>query len=166
MPATSTILHEYKTEFLLWLMLLFFIIGCMLVSLSVGLPMLVRPAADTGTTISAGIAFAAGIGMPTLGTVLGLLIPAITTTHDPARGVLVLEYRRPLGRSVKEYAVADIADIKPVSIGERTYSLALVLKAGKTVRLEYSGNSNTQPMLAAAARIKAATGVGGRRMVV
>ena len=166
MSSNPTVLHEYKTGFLLWLMLLFFVIGCMITSMSVGLPLLLRLEADASTAVSVGIAFVAGIGMPILGVLLWLLIPSITTTHDPARGVLRLEYRRPLGRSFKDYPVDDIADIKPVSAGEHTYSLAMFLTSGKTVRLELSGSSNTQPMLAAAARIKGAIGMGERRIVL
>src|SRR5688572_4578933 len=125
MSHSSTVLHEYKTGFLLWLLLLFFVIGCMLLTMSIGLLLLLRPGSDPSTQISIGIAFAAGIGMPILGVLLWLLIPSITTTHDPARRVLRLEYRRPIGRSFKEYPVAEIADIKPMSSGERTYSLTL-----------------------------------------
>jgi hypothetical protein len=161
--ATSAggVLHEYKTTFALWLMPLFFVIGCLLVAMAVGLPLLLKPPSDVGLWASAGIAGVCGVGMPILAVALWLFIPAIVTTYDASGRALVLEYRRPFSRSVKRYGVDEIQDIRPVSSGERTYSLTMVLKSGKHVRLEYSGNSNTSGMEAAAARIKAAIGLGG-----
>lgn len=158
--SSNPVLHQYNTRFLVWLMALFFVIGCLLLGLAAGLPLALRPPAEPSLWISIGIAACAGAGLPILGGLLWLLIPAITTTFDASQRALVLEYRRPLGRTMKVYRVDDIADIGPRSAGEHTYSLALVLKTGQAVRLEYSATSDTRQMKAAAARIKAAIGLG------
>ena len=160
MTSSRTVLHEYKVTFLRWLMPLFFLLGCLVLSMSIGLPFLLRPAADIGLWVSIGIAFLAGLAMPIGSILMWLLIPAITTRYDPARGVVVLEYRRPLSRSVKEYHVAEIADIGLVSMSERNYSLALMLRSGKSVRIEYSSSGHVLKLEEQAAAIKAAIGVG------
>ncbi len=165
-PASHLVLHEYKTHFLRWLVPLFFVLGCMIVGLAVGLPALLRLPPDASLWVSVGIALVAGLAMPVGAVLMWLLIPAITTTHDPARGVVALEYRRPFGRTVKEYAVADLTDIRPTSAGERTYSLALILNTGQVVRFEYSATSNTRQLEQAAAKIKAQLGLGPRQLVL
>jgi hypothetical protein len=155
------VLYEYKTRVLFWLIPLFFVIGCMLLALAVGLPLLIRPAPDTGLYVSIAIAGLGGVGMPIVAVALWLLIPEITTTYDAARRVLVLHYRRPIGQWVKEFRADEIADISLMSMGEGAYSLALRLKSGKNVRLEYGASSDTAPKRAAAQRIKAVMGLGG-----
>jgi hypothetical protein len=157
--TSSLVLHVYKITFLRWLIPLFFLLGCMLVSMSLGLPLLLRLPSEPGVWVSAGIAFFAGLAMPIGSMLMWLFIPAITTLHDPARGVVSLDYRRPLWRSVKVYPIADINDIGLVSMGENAYSLALFLKSGKKVRIDYSSTSNTDRLQEQAARIKAALGL-------
>jgi hypothetical protein len=65
------------------------------------------------------------------------LIPRITTRLNPQRRVVAMEFRRPLGRSVKEYALENIAEVAPVYVRRRSYSLSMVLKSGENVRLDY-----------------------------
>jgi hypothetical protein len=160
--ATSAqgVLYEYKTRVLFWLIPPFFVIGCMLLALAVGLPLVIKPAPDTGLYVSIAVAALGGVGMPILAVALWLLIPEITTTYDAARRVLVLQYRRPIGRWVKEFRADEIADISLLSMSDNAYSLALRLKSGKNVRLEYGASSDTAPKRAAAQRIKAALGLG------
>ncbi len=153
------ILHEYKTTFLLWLVPLLVLLGCLSVGLSVGLPLLLRLPSDPSTWVSVAIPLACGLGLPVLALLLWLLIPEITTSHDPTGGVVSVQYRRPMGRSTKTYALADVADIRPTAAGEHSYSLALILKTGQPVRLEYSSTSNTGRLEQQAARIKAQLGL-------
>ena len=144
------VLYQYKTTFLLWLMLLFAVIGCLPVAMSVGLPLLLHPE----------IAFAGGLAMPTGALLMWLLIPAVTTTYDPARQVVSLEYQRPFTRSEKVYRVSEIADVGMMSTGKRTFALALWLKNGQRVRLDYGGTSNTGRLQAQAAQMRATIGLG------
>jgi len=158
--SSSTILHVYKVTFLRWLIPLFFLLGCMLVSLSIGLPLLLHLPSEPSVWVSVGIAFFAGLAMPIGSILMWLFIPAITTIHDPSRALVILDYRRPLWRSVKEFRVADIADIGLVSMGENAYSLALFMKSGKKIRFDYSSTSNTDKLQEQTIRIKAALGIG------
>jgi|GEM_PF-2856466 len=159
--ATSapTILHEYKVTFMWWLFPLFSVLGGLIVSLSVGLPLLLRLELDLSTLISVGIAFLAGLAMPIGAVLMWLLIPAITTRLDPARGVVALEYRRPFGRWVKEYRVAEIADVGLESMSQHSYSLALILRSGQRVRIDLSSTSDTRALGEQAARLRAAIGL-------
>ena len=149
------VLHEYKTTFLGWLIPLFFVLGCLIISMSIGLPFLIRPATDIGLWISIGIAFLFGLAMPVGAVAMYLFIPQITTALDSQRRLLVMEYRRPFGRSIKEYPIADIADIVPVHQSENAYSLTMILKSGKNIRLDLSATSNTGELRQQAANIKA-----------
>jgi hypothetical protein len=158
--APQGVLHEYKPTVLVWLIPLFFVIGCLIVATAVGLGVSLRSKLDASMYAVIIVSGLLGLGMPVLAIALWLLIPGITTTYDPGRRVLRLEYRRPLGRSVKEIPVDDIADIGLVAGTDNTSSLALFLKSGKTVRLDLSASSDRDPMRAAAARIKAAIGLG------
>jgi hypothetical protein len=124
-------------------------------SMAVGLPALLRLSFDLSLWVSVGIAFLAGLGMPVGAVLMFLLIPQITTSLDPQRRLLIMEYRRPIGRSVKEYPLTDIFDIRPLEAGERSYSLAMLLKSNKFVRLEQSSNTNIRAVEAEAAAIKA-----------
>lgn len=158
--AQQGVLHEYKPSVLVWLIPLFFVIGCLIVGTAVVLTVTLRSSLDTSMLVTIGLSALAGLGMPVLAIALWLFIPEITTTYDPGRRVLRLEYRCPLGRSVKEIPVDDIADIGLVAGTDNTSSLALFLKSGKTVRLDLSASSDRDPVRAAAARIQAAIGLG------
>jgi hypothetical protein len=153
--APGTVLHEYKITVFRWLIPLFFVLGCLLMSVGIGLPVLLRLPSDPGLWIAAGLAFLGGLAMPIGAVLLFLLIPQITTTLDAQRRVVVMDFRRPFGHSVKEYPVGDIADIRTVDMGENAYSLAMVLKSGKTIRLEYRSTSNTAQLQQQAGKIKA-----------
>jgi hypothetical protein len=61
--------------------------------------------------------------------------------------------------SWKEFRVKEVADFRPVQIGQRTYSLHMSLKSGKYVRLEYSSSSNVQGIREKAARLRAEIGL-------
>ncbi len=153
--SARIVLHEYKVTFLRWLVPLFFVLGCMIMALAVGLPVLLGPPFDLSLWISAGIAFFAGLAMPVGAVLMFLFIPQVTTSLDPQRRLLVMEYRRPIGRSLKEYPLTDIFDFRPLSIGERTHSLSMLLKSNKFVRLEYSATTDIGALEAQAAAIKA-----------
>ncbi len=158
--STSIVLHQYKTTFLLWLMPLFGVIGCLLIAMSVGLPLLLRPAADLSLWVSVGIAFAAGLAMPIGAVLMWLLIPAVTTSYDATRGLVTVAYERPLRRSEKVFSVAEIADVGLVSVGTRTFALALWLKNRERVRIDYSGTSDSGELMSKAAAMRSALGVG------
>jgi hypothetical protein len=163
MAASSvTVLHVYKITFLRWLMPLFFLLGCMLVTLSLGLPRLLRLPSDPSVWVSVGIAFLAGIALPIGSILMWLFIPTITTLYDSARGLVTLNYRRPLARSVKEYRLAEIADIGLVTMSDNADSLALILNTGKRVRIDYSSTTDTRRLQAEAARIKSVLGLDRR----
>ena len=161
MATPNTILlYQYKPTFLLWLMPLFAVIGCLLVAMSVSLPLLLRPALDLGMYVSIGIAFAAGLAMPLGAVLMWLLIPAVTTTYDADRGLVTLAYQRPFTRSEKVYRVSEIADVGLMSTGTRTHTLALWLKNGQRVRMDYGGTSYAGSLQTRAAEIRATIGVG------
>jgi hypothetical protein len=71
----------------------------------------------------------------------------------------VLEYRRPLWRTVKEYPMAEVADVRAVGSGERSYSLALILRSGQRVRLDLGGSSDLAGWERKAAEIKSKLGL-------
>lgn len=138
---------------MLWYLVpLFFILGCLFLAVGIGLALLIRPG-DNSFLASIGITIAAGIGMPVLSVLLVLFIPTITTILRPSQRVVELEYRRPLWTSRKVYHLADIADVRPIYIGDRGYSLALILKSGRRVRIEYSSSSDVQSREKTAANI-------------
>lgn len=153
------VLHEYKVTFLWWLFPLFTVLGGLIVALSVGLPLLLDLELDAGSLISIGIAFVVGLAMPVGAVLMWLLIPAITTRYDAAHGLVALEYRRPFGRSVKEYRVAEIADVGLQSMSDNAFSLALVLRSGKRVRIDLSATTNKNALWDEAARLRQALGL-------
>lgn len=153
--SSRTVLHEYKATFLWWLIPLFLIVGCTLVAANIWLPVMLRPPSDPGLGISIGLAILAGLAVPVGAVLMYLLIPRITTTLDPQRRVVTMEYRRPIGLSVKEYPAGDIADIKPVYVRNRSYALAMVLKSGQNIRLEYRLMPNAERLQQQAGKIKA-----------
>jgi hypothetical protein len=100
-----------------------------------------------------------GLALPPLGVGLLLLVPEITAMYDPSRQAVVMEYRRPLGRKVRQYPLAEIADVTPMSTGRNSYALALKLKSGERVRLDLGGTSNVGRLREKAAQIKAQIGM-------
>ena len=157
--ANRVVLHEYKTTFLLVMIPLFFAIGCLITAVSFGLPrLLVNPNAPSvpGPII---LGWLAGLGMPLLAIGLWLFVPAITTSYDPGRRVVVVEKRRPLGRSAAEYRVEDIAEFRPVGVGRRGYALHLILKTKQSVPLEHSSTSNVDRVRAEAAQMAQTIGL-------
>jgi hypothetical protein len=94
-----------------------------------------------------------------LGILLVLFVPQITASLEPARGVLAIEYRRPLQKSRKEYAFADIADVKAVQMSNKngvpSYSLALILKSGAEILLEGGSTSDLDEIAQVATKIRA-----------
>ena len=116
--GSRMVLHEYKPAAFQWLIPLLMVAGCLIMSLGIGLPLLLRLPSDLGLWISSGIAVLCGLAMPIGAVLLYLLVPRVTTTLDTRRRVVVMEYRRPIGRSVQEYAIGDIADINMVAMGE------------------------------------------------
>jgi hypothetical protein len=152
--SQGIVLHQYRTTVLWYLVPLFFFIGCLLLAMAVGLPLLLdlrEP--DTGTIVSIGIAAVCGAGMPVLSIVLVLFVPAITTLLHPGRGLVELVYKRPLWSSRKEFPLSEIADVRPILVGERGLSLALILRSGKSVRIELSSTSDRQAQEKLAAEI-------------
>ena len=132
-------LHDVKPTFLWWVVPLFVATGCVLVAANVWLPLLAREAAPAGPArwLAIGVAVAAGLAIPVGAGLMVVLIPRMTTVLDPQRRMLVMELRRPLGISVKEYPVAEIADVKAVRVGNRRYALTMILRSGENVRLDY-----------------------------
>jgi hypothetical protein len=133
--SAGIVLHEAKTTFLLWVIPVFVVMGCVLVGVNVWLPLLSRPAgeASAGLWVPVALAILAGLAIPVGAGLMFFLIPRITTRLDPQRRVVAMEFRRPLGRSVKEYALENIAEVAPVYVRRRS----LVLKSGENVRLDY-----------------------------
>jgi hypothetical protein len=153
------LLHHYKTTFLIWLMLLFAVLGCALVGFGVGLPVLLQAEMDSSKWISSALAVLLGVGLPLGALGLWLTVPAIITRHDEARRTVTVEYVRPIGRRTEEYAVADIADVGLMSTGTRTFSLAFTLRDGERVRIDYGATSDRHQLQAKAAAIRKALGV-------
>lgn len=157
--SSRIILHHYRTTFLWYLLLLFITIGCMILGMTMGFPLFMDLPDDIGVTISLALGALCGIGLPVLGLLLGLFVPAITTILDPMRRVVILEYARPLWKTVKEYPLADIADVQAMVVssdeGSAGYGVVLILKSGQTIRLEYSSTSNKRDREQAAAKIRA-----------
>ncbi|MCC7361655.1 MAG: hypothetical protein IT317_19380 [Anaerolineales bacterium] len=153
------LLHHYKTNFLIWLMLLFAVLGCALVVIGVGLPLLLQPEMDFGMWLSTGLGMLLGLGLPLGALALWLIVPAIITRYDQARRMVTVEYVRPLSRKVAEYPVADIADVGLMSTGTRTFSLAFTLRDGERVRIDYGATSDRSQLQAKAAAIRQALGV-------
>ena len=137
--SAGIVLHEAKTTFLLWVIPVFVVMGCVLVGVNVWLPLLSRPAGEAGAGqwVPVALAILAGLAIPVGAGLMFFFIPQITTRLDPRRRVVAMEFRRPLGRSVKEYALDDIAEVAPVYVRRRSYSLSMVLKSGENVRLDY-----------------------------
>jgi hypothetical protein len=158
--SDSVVLHQSHTNFLLWLMPVFAVLGCLLVAMALGLPTLLAPSDDPGIWVSIGLAFCGGLALPIGAVLLWLLLPAVTTRYYPARNLVELEYIRPLRRTVKQYPVPHIADVGTMSIGTRNHALALYLRSGEKVRLGYGATSDTATLQAQAARIRATIGVG------
>ena len=156
--TTHTVLYNYQPTFKRTLVALF-VFGGILLGIALGLPLLVGAPSDPDVSASLTVAWSLGLGLPPVGVVAWLLTPAITTTYDAARGVLALEYRRPLGRSVKEYRVDEIAEIRPQHMSKGRCALGMWLKSGQFVRLAYGWKSDVPGMQQAAARIKAAIGL-------
>ncbi len=140
--ATSSsriVLHQAKTTFLWWVVPLFVVLGCVLVSVNLWLPVMSRPAGEAGAGLwlSVGVAVLASLAIPVAAGLIFFFVPTITTLLDPQRRVVVMELRRPLGRSVKEFPLAEVADVAPLRVGNRRYVLTLRLKSGENVRLDY-----------------------------
>lgn len=153
------LIHHYKTTFLIWLMLLFALLGCGLVAFGVGLPLLLRPQMDFSMWVSSALGVLLGLGLPLAALGLWLSVPAIITRYDEARRTVTVEYVRPLSRKTEEYAVADIADVGLMSTGTRTFSLALALRDGERVRIDYGATSDRHQLQAKAAEIRRVLGV-------
>lgn len=140
--ATNTariVLHEAKSTFLFWVIPLFVIVSCVLVAGNFWLPLMAGPPAEPGVGywVLAGLTLLASLAIPVGAGLMFFFIPTIVTTLDPQRRVVALEFRRPAGRSVKEYPLAGIADIQPIYVRQRRYALVLVLKSGENIRLDY-----------------------------
>ena len=90
-----------------------------------------------GDWLAVGVAVAAGLAIPVGAGLMVLLFPRMTTLLDPQRRMVVMEFRRPVGSSVKEYSVTEIADVKAVRVGNRRYVLTMILKSGENIRLDY-----------------------------
>jgi hypothetical protein len=58
------------------------------------------------------------------------------------------------------YRVIEIADVGLVATGTRTHTLALWLKNGQRVRIDYGGTPYTGSLQTRAAQIRATIGVG------
>jgi hypothetical protein len=162
MASTSSapvVLHEYKTTALLLLIPLLTFVGCLLVGSSIAFPLLIPSAGDPSNRGSLLIGWVAGLGAPVLAVLVWLLVPAVITTFDPGRRVVRVEWRRPFGRSAKEYRVDDIAEFRPVSAGRRSYALNMVLKSGERVRLHYGGTSNIDGIRRTAERMMQTVGL-------
>jgi len=157
--SSRIVLHHYRTTFLWYLLLLFIAIGCMILGMTIGFPLLMDLPDEIGTTITLVLGALCGVGLPLLGFLLVLFVPAITTVLDPVRRVVVVEYARPLWKTAKEYPVADIADVQATVVssdeGSAGYGVVLILKSGQTIRLEYSSTSNKRDREQAAAKIRA-----------
>jgi hypothetical protein len=138
--SSRVVLHEADTKFLRWFIPFVMVIGCVIAG-NIAIPLLRpdNPFAETepGRWLSIGIAVLAALAVPVGGWLIFLLFPQVTTTLDPLGRVVVMEYRRPLGRSVREYALDDIAAVKAVWLRRRSYTLVLSLKTGKDIRLDY-----------------------------
>src|SRR5688572_29671025 len=123
MAATSEriVLHEAKTTFLWWVVPLFVASGCVLVAANVWLSLLAREPSDAGPGrwLAIGVAVVAGLAIPTAAGLLVFLIPEMTTMLDPQRRMVVVEFRRPLGGSVREYPLSETADVRAVRVSNR-----------------------------------------------
>ena len=150
---SGIVLHQYRTKILWYLVPLFFIIGCLILAMAIGFPILWKPT-GTGTAVSIAIAAGVGILLPIISILIVLLVPSITTVAYPERALLEMVYKRPLWSSRKEFPFTDIADIRPVFIGDDALSLALILKNKATVRIDLSSSSDRQDLYQTAAKIK------------
>jgi hypothetical protein len=148
------LLYEYRRTFLTYMLLGSLPLGCLALVVGAGNYLAFRPT-GAGAMTSLGIAILAGLGMPALAFLLWLLIPGIRTIFDPARQSVILEHRRPIGRWVKEYPVAEIADVQSIGAGSRTYRLALILRSGARVALSLGSTSDVEGLDRQAAEIKA-----------
>ncbi len=136
--SSPIVLHNAQTTFLRWVIPLFVVMGCLLVTLNLWLPVLARSSPpDAGYWLLVGLALLASLVVPAGAALMYLLIPRIITTLDPQRRSVAMEFRRPLRPSVKEYPLRDIAGLQPVYVRNRSYALALVLKSGEHIRLDY-----------------------------
>lgn len=153
------VLHQYKTTGLLLLIPLLTVVGCVLVTMSIVFPLLIPSAGDPSNRPSIIIGWVAGPGAPALAVVLWFVVPSVTASYDAARRVVGVEWRRPLGRSAKEYRVDDIADFRPIHTGRRSYALHMVLKSGERVRLHHGGTSDVDGIRRTAARMMQTVGL-------
>jgi hypothetical protein len=140
MVSSRIVLHEAKTTFLYWVIPLFVVVACVLVAANLGLPLAARPAGaplDASFWLTGALAVLLSLGIPIGAALMFLRIPQITTTLDTQRRAVALEYRRPLGRTVKEIPLAEVAAVEPLYRGQRRYALVLRLASGETVRLDH-----------------------------
>jgi hypothetical protein len=135
--SNRLVLHEAKATFLYWVVPVFVLLACVLVAANLWLPVLAPAAGAAPGALRLALAVLATALIPVGAALMVFLIPQITTTVDPQRRMLVIEYRRPLGRSFKEYPLTGLADIRPVMRGQRRYALVAILRSGEQVRLDY-----------------------------
>lgn len=152
--SSGTVLHQYRTKVLWYLVPVFFVLGCLILAMAVGFPLLWKPT-GTGVIVSIAIAVAVGILLPIVSILIVLLVPSITTLVQPDRGIIELVYKRPLWTSRKEFLFADIADIRPILIGDEALSLALILKNKSTIRIDYSSTTDREDLYRTVTEIKA-----------
>jgi hypothetical protein len=155
---SSTVLYEHRPKsgrFLVGVVAF----GCILVGVALGLPLLIGTPPDPAVSDLIALSWLLGLGLPPVGVAGWLLTPAISTAYDASRGVLALEYRRPLGRWIKEFRVDEIADIRPLRMSKGRCALGMWLKSGQFVQLAYGSKSDAPEIQQAAARIKAAVGL-------
>ncbi|MFZ0548238.1 MAG: hypothetical protein WAM60_22520 [Candidatus Promineifilaceae bacterium] len=150
--SPGIVLHQYRVTFLWIVVPIFFVLGCLILAMAIGLPILIKPT-GSGTFISIAIAAVAGAALPIIAILLVVFIPSIVTIMHPDRGVLELVYKRPLWTSRKEFPFTDIAKIQPLYTGDDDYSLALMLKSGQTTRIDYSSTSDREALEKTAAQI-------------
>ena len=167
-PASSRLrLHEAKTTFLYWVVPLFSLMACVQVALNLWLPVMAWPVGErleAGFWIWLGVAALVSLAIPAGAASLFLFIPSITTALDPSRRMVVMEYQRPCNhRTVTEYPLAELHDLRAVPVRRRRYALALVLRSGQPVRLDYGLRPREAQARQAADAIKARLAPTGPR---